>query len=68
MSSHGDLHDYIHGVLETGHHGPYRIISFDLLALNDVIQTHAKRIGTSNHCILCPTALHMTLISSVYRV
>jgi hypothetical protein len=43
MSS--DLHDYIHGVLETGDHGPYRVIEFDAKALNIAIEVHAKRIG-----------------------
>ena len=60
-----DLHDYIRGVLETGDHGPFRDISFDLSALDDAIKTHAKRIGISNYCILCLTALHMALLSSV---
>ena len=44
-SSSNELYDYIYGVLETGDHGPYRQISFDLAMLNDAIQQHAERIG-----------------------
>ena len=40
-----DLHDYIHNVLETGDHGPYRIIEFDIPTLNNIIERHAKKIG-----------------------
>ena len=43
MSS--DLHDYIHSVLETGDHGPYRVIKFEISDLNDIIERHSKKIG-----------------------
>jgi hypothetical protein len=42
------LHDYIHNVLEKGDHGDYRHLSFDLPTLNEVIDKHAERIGTSS--------------------
>ena len=43
-----DLHDYIHSVLETGDHGPYRAIEFDIQPLNDAIERHAKQIGENS--------------------
>ena len=40
-----DLHDYIHGVLETGDHGPYRIIEFETKELNSILELRSKEIG-----------------------
>jgi hypothetical protein len=45
MSASGELHSYIHGVLERGDHGPHRTIAFDAPALNAAIETHATGIG-----------------------
>ena len=40
-----DLFEYIKGVLETGDHGPDRIIDFDLETLNRAIEENAEAIG-----------------------
>ena len=45
-----DLHDYIHSVLETGDHGPYRVIEYEISDLNDIIERHSKKIGENLFC------------------
>jgi hypothetical protein len=40
-----ELHTYIQSVLETGDHGPCRVIEFDINTLNDAIERHAEGIG-----------------------
>ena len=45
-----ELHDYIHNVLETGDHGPYRVLKFEISDLNDVIEHHSKKIGEDLVC------------------
>jgi hypothetical protein len=51
MTTHpeGELHRYIHSVLENGDQGPCRSLPCDKDALNDAIDKHAPRIGTISH-------------------
>ena len=70
-----DLHDYIRSVLETGDHGPYRVIKFEISELNDILEVHSKKIGEnlfysylcSSFHFLQPTIFMVAYIRSCRR-
>jgi len=65
MSS--DLHNYIHSVLETGDHGPYRVIKFKISDLNEVLEHHSKKIGENPFCSVRVQDTHdLTFFSPPY--
>jgi hypothetical protein len=59
-----DLHQYIHGVLETGDHGPDREINVDAATLNDALEKHADKIGMSSHSVYSALTIYLTLLRS----